>query len=318
MRPMTVSRLSDQYVQHARTWVKPSTGAVTGSWRNVKAATDHLRRCPLPPAYASKARVIGDLPADQMSAKLLYHLQQHMAQRGQHCRGSINDVTKWVKTMYRWAAHPVQELVPEEVPARLSLVGALKRGRSPAFDPPPVRSVTLAQVQATALYAPPKLALMMLVQWHTGMRPGELVLMSKSTIDTSASPWLYWPASHKTEHYGQARVIALPRVIQPPLRAWMDHAATDCLWQGLCHGEPTGKPMRRTSYSNAIMRINRLHRLDAWSPNQVRHAYATRVAAALGETAAQRLLGHTSLKTTQGYIDPDTRAMMDLADRLDN
>ena len=45
-----------------------------------------------------------------------------------------------------------------------------------------------------------------------------------------------------------------------------------------------------------------------WHPHQLRHAAADRFERAGGMVAAQAALGHASVKTTTGYIEPDLTA----------
>jgi hypothetical protein len=52
-----------------------------------------------------------------------------------------------------------------------------------------------------------------------------------------------------------------------------------------------------------------------WSPNQLRHARATELTRELGLHAAKEALGHASLTTTLGYVDPDPPEALAAAER---
>jgi integrase len=60
------------------------------------------------------------------------------------------------------------------------------------------------------------------LQLFSGMRPGEVCRMRTGDVDTTAKPWLYRPARHKTQAHGLQRIVYLgPRaqaVLAPFLR----------------------------------------------------------------------------------------------------
>jgi site-specific recombinase XerD len=45
--------------------------------------------------------------------------------------------------------------------------------------------------------------------------------------------------------------------------------------------------------------------VPVWGPNRLRHALATKVARQYDLRAAQVVLGHKSIKTTETYVKPD-------------
>jgi site-specific recombinase XerC len=49
------------------------------------------------------------------------------------------------------------------------------------------------------------------------------------------------------------------------------------------------------------------HRENKWRPNQLRHAGATDVRARDGIEAAQQVLGHANVRTTEIYAEPDLK-----------
>ena len=57
------------------------------------------------------------------------------------------------------------------------------------------------------------------------------------------------------------------------------------------------------SYRRAIERICDDLGIDRWTPGQLRHAAATRIAAEADVDTARLLLGHTDIRTTLRYLD---------------
>ncbi len=43
----------------------------------------------------------------------------------------------------------------------------------------------------------------------TGARPGEIIQMRPMEINRSGDVWLYKPETHKTQHHGRARIMAI-------------------------------------------------------------------------------------------------------------
>ena len=317
MHDLTFGKLVDVYVHWASVhFRKPSTNEPTRTWRNIRSALAHF-------VHATNAEGIrlGDLPADAVTARDVYAVRSRMASSAGHKRRSINDALAWMRTLYRWASDPenedvVGQLIPEECAARISLVRSLRRGRSPAPESDPVRGVDLADVRQTCLHLPHKYQAAIWTQYHAAMRPGEIVSLRKSELDTSSSPWIYRPRSHKCEHFGLTRIIALGPQAQDALLAWMGRVRGDVVFEGVANGRPTGQPIRVSSYGRTITRVNETHGLTPWTPHQLRHAAATHIERTKGKRAAQLMLGHASDRTTDIYIDPDTRQVARLAAEL--
>lgn len=128
---------------------------------------------------------------------------------------------------------------------------------------------------------------MVLVQWHTGMRPGEVCRLQWSEIDDGRTPWVYRPAQHKTKYLGQRREV----LIGPQARRLLVKYEEQ---------EPIFT-MKRTSYTRAIARGCERAGVLRWSPNQLRHSRGTHAREVAGLDTAGALLGHTKLETTQVY-----------------
>lgn len=292
---LNVSELSQQYQAWAAVYYRKA-GKPTRTANNIRDAL----RCLL--------EMWGSLPASDFRPNHLRAIQHAMDTSGQLCRRTINDRCNWIKAMFTWATD--MELVDETLPARLARIKPLKQERCLSPEGPGMQPVSWEDVSATIAVAPLRLATMIELQWHTGMRPGEVCLMSRSTIDQQT--WLYRPCRHKTEHHGRKRVVPLGPVARNLIIAWLPHVVGDWLFPSSIPGEP----MRQLSYYRAIQRLNESHNLRGWSPQQIRHTTATMIARQCSPDAARVVLGHASLRTTDLYIDPDTAAAIEVMQRL--
>ena len=70
---------------------------------------------------------------------------------------------------------------------------------------------------------------------------------------------------------------------------------------------------RRDLSVDAVKKWDQEHR---WSPNQLRHAFATEVRRIHGLEASQVLLGHSGADITQIYAERDERLGMELAKKI--
>jgi integrase len=120
-------------------------------------------------------------------------------------RSTVNARIGRIKRIFRWAES--QELVPPSLSHALATVKGLQRGRTEARETEPIGPADDRHVEATLACLPPVVADMARVQRLTGCRPGEVCAMRPVDVDRGSTPWLYRPASHKTEHHGRARVI---------------------------------------------------------------------------------------------------------------
>lgn len=122
-------------------------------------------------------------------------------------RKYVNKQVGHIARMFRWAASV--ELMPASVHQSLATLEGLKAGRTKAPDRPPVEPVSDAVIDRTLEHLPPVVADMVRLQRLTGARPGEICEVRPCDMDRARSPWLYRPASHKTEHHGKRRVITI-------------------------------------------------------------------------------------------------------------
>ena len=70
------------------------------------------------------------------------------------------------------------------------------------------------------------------------------------------------------------------------------------------------------AYRRAIVRACNAAKVDRWSPNQLRHAAATRIRREYGLDAARALLGHTSPAVTEVYAELDLAQARRIMERV--
>ncbi len=251
-------------------------------------------------------------------------------------RTGINAAVRRIVRMLRWATE--NELILPSVYESCRSVTGLRWGRSAARESAPVKPVDLQHVEAVKPFLSRQLAAMVDLQLATGMRPGEVVIMRMTDIDTSTpDAWQYRPHTHKTQHHGRARVVFLgpraqalltpfltsdpERYLFSPADAEADRNAarrqgrrspmTPSQAARTPHADPArppGEHYERTSYARAIDRACRLAKVPSWSPNQLRHNAATALTKLFGLEAARTVLGHTEADTTLHYAEIDLEA----------
>lgn len=228
-------------------------------------------------------------------------------------RAYVNSALWVLRAMWTWALD--EALIPATAKAELTQIKNLKAHRSPAPEPPPVRPVSDATINATLDELTPMTADMARVHRLTGMRPGELCSMCWEAIDTSATPWIYRP-HHKNEWRGLPRVVCIgPKAreilerhratsgpVFSPMRAVVEmmsarSAAAHC-HKTHCRGyadatRRPGEAWTTHSYTVAIERAAKRAGVPAWGANRLRHAFATEVRRKFGLEACRAVLGHT-------------------------
>jgi integrase len=171
------------------------------------------------------------------------------------------------------------------------------------------------------------------LQRMTGMRPSEVVAMTSGEVDRSGAVWEYRPRRHKTAHRGVTRVVMIGPKAQEVLAPWLkDDPAAYCfppreavaarnaarrrarktpMTPSQLRRRPKRDPKRapgphysRNAYREAVARACRKAGVPVWGPNRLRHALATKVTREFDLAAAQVVLGHRSIRTTETYVKP--------------
>jgi integrase len=267
-------------------------------------------------------------------------LQRKLIDTGKS-RSTINETIAIIRRAFRWAV--AKELVGPDGYHALLAVPGLKKGRSDAREPEPIRPVADDVVNATLPYLPMVVADMVCLQRLTGCRPGEVCQLRPCDIDRSKDVWAYRPQSHKTEHCDRVRVIFIGPKGQALLLPYLlrdaeAHCFSPAESENSRHVEmrarrrsqvqPSQRNRHRSrpkrtagfryskdSYNRAIRRaIGKANcqratkgeqLLPNWRPNQLRHSAATEVRKRFGLEAAQVTLGHACADVSQIYAERD-------------
>ena len=259
-------------------------------------------------------------------------------------RPYINERMRQIVTVFRWGA--AEGLIPAAVPQTLAIIPGLRKGRYAVREPEPIKPVDLAVVEQTLPHLSSVVAAMVRLQMLTGCRPGEVCGLRPADVDRSGDVWEAKLIDHKTAHHGHQRTIYIGSQGQDILRPFLLRGATDYCFSPvdamqemrdrraaarktpLSCGNRAGtnvsrKPKREPqdryttqSYGVAIARVCKKHDLPHWAPNQLRHAFATRVRREYDIDAAKTLLGHQSIGITEVYAEKDREKAIQIASMI--
>jgi integrase len=334
-RVVTVDHVIAGYWRHAEVYYCKD-GKPTSELSVLKLAMRYLHQ------------LYGSVPAVEFGPLALKACRERMIDAGL-ARTTINGFVSRIRQAFRWAVEG--ELVPGPVLQALQAVSGLKRGRSRAKEYEPIRPVDRGAVEAVLPHVARQVAAMVELQWLTGMRPQEVVQMRMAEIDRGGRVWLYRPRDHKVEHHGMDRVIPIgpkaqavlvpflsldplaamfsPKDAEMERRAAMRAARKSKVWPS--HSNQARHARRRArgsevqglrdcydthSYRRAIARGCEAAGIPSWSPNQLRHSAASRIRKELGIEAAQAVLGHRQLETTQVYAAVNLAHAVEAMERL--
>ena len=326
---LTVNELLLAYLRHADTYYRKN-GQPTTEPANIKLALRPLRQ------------LYGHTIAKDFGPLALKAVRDEMIRAGL-CRNEVNKRTRHIVRAFKWAVEC--ELVPPGVHQGLKSVAGLRKGRSPARESEPVKPVPDAHVDAIEPHVARQVWAMVQLQRLTGMRPGEVTVMRTCDIDTSGEVWIYRPESHKTEHHGKERVIALGPRAQAVLKPWLREDSTAYLFsprEVLEEHYASRRRNRKTpmtpSQQNRVRKRRRsrnpgdhytsmsyLRTITAgckkanvphWHPHQLRHNAATRFRKEFGLDVARVLLGHSSPVVTEVYAELDREKAIAVMQRV--
>ncbi|MEQ8847988.1 site-specific integrase [Botrimarina sp.] len=269
----------------------------------------------------------GSTPVDAFGPLAFKALREALVARGL-TRKSVNQRMGRVRRIFKWGVE--QEYVRPGTYQALQAVSGLKQGRCAAIDRDRVASVPDEVVDATLPYLSSPVAAMVRLQRVTGMRPAEVIQMRPCDLDQSdPACWLYRPAHHKNAWRGRDRVVYLGADAQAILRPFLNRDAERCLFspqeavaearaeRARGKSSTLRRPTRRAprkqpglrystgSYGKAVASACRKAGVEHWSPNRLRHSFATEIRRRYGLEAAQVLLGHSKADVTQVYAERD-------------
>ena len=302
LKSATVDELCGGWIAWCETYYRHKDGTQTGEAWGCQNAVRLLRE------------MYGKRPAAELQHADMLAVRDALVRSG-IARVTVNRYMERVKRLWRWALDEGHITATQK--AELSQVQNLKAFRSAAHETEPVRPVDDAAIEATCAAMARNTADLVRVQRLTGMRPGEACGLRWCDIDTTRTPWVYRPAHHKTEWKGKIRAVLIgpkARAMLEKYRAWphpfSPRAAFDVETAAGAEGRRgvRGIPDKLTEtwvtarYGCTIRDAARRAGVDPWSPNQLRHSFATAVRRKYGILMAAMLMGHSGgLKVTQGY-----------------
>ena len=318
---LSIARLSILFIEHCRTYYRKN-GRVTSEVTYIQRA--------LKPLVAK----FGRERASHFGPRKLKAVRDDMIDRD-WCRTTINAAVQRINRMFRWGVE--NELVRAEVYQSCRAVTGLRRGRSAAKEPKPIKPVPVGDINAIKDIVSRQIWAMIQLQLVTGMRPGEVCIMRLADIRISDDVWEYRPAEHKTQHHGRDRVIFLgpkaQEILQPflttdrerylfsPAAAQNERHAVQRLnrrspmtpSQAARARKPdpvrtAGEYYERTSFTRSIARACRKAKVPVWSPNRLRHNAATELRKRFGLEGTRTVLGHTNADMTEVYAELDFAA----------
>jgi integrase len=311
------------YLRHASDYYKPTT---EGEQKEVGCIRDALRIV---------RQLAGRTPAVEFGPKALKAVRQEMVKRG-WSRGYVNHQVNRIRRMFRWATE--EELIPATVFHALQAVRGLRKGLPGVRESKKVRPVSVRTIKKVLKRVRPMVRAMILFQFHTGCRPGEVCRLRPNRIDRSGAVWVYRPRRHKAAHHGKSREIFIGPRAQKVLRPWLEDLSPDeyvfspvraealrqaerrlnrktPLWPSHVRRQDAKRkadPRRRkrerydaASYRRAVKRACKAAKVSPWAPNRLRHTAATRIRKRYGIELARIILGHSMAFTTEIYAEAD-------------
>ena len=293
-------------------------GKLTGETDNIRAALRPLRK------------LYGHTVVREFGPDGLELVRDSMIDSGLS-RKVINARVSRIRRLFRWASK--KRLVPAGLYHGLESVEGLQRGRSRAKETGPVETVPSDHVKAALPHVTPQVAAMIRVQELAGMRPQDVRNMRTCDIEMSGEVWVYTPWTHKTEHHGHVRRIAIGPLAQAILRPFLKTedpsaymfspreaiAALRAERQRRRKTKPTpserkrkpkSKPKRvpstqysKSSYETAIRRACEKAGTPHWAPNRLRHNCGTKVRRKYGIEAAAAVLGNSLGMVAEVYAE---------------
>lgn len=254
-----------------------------------------------------------DLPSSQFGPRCLVAIRTALAQAG-YVRSTVNHMLSRIKKMFRWACE--NELCPSELYHKLTSVRGLVRGELGCRESIPVPPALTTSIDGILPFVSTTVRAMILTQYRTGMRPDEVCRMRLDAIDRSRQTWLYVPEHHKNSHRGLPMFKALTPSVQAILRPFLVNNPYMFL--------PRRKRERyfpetyRRAIEYGFTKAKKAGvELEPFTPNQLRHAIATRVAQKHGHRAAQVLCWHEQPATTSIYIQNQIQELVTIAESLE-
>ena len=310
---MKVAQLCKRYSEYA-TDAYASTElnkSLTVAFRLPK--TRFTAKCRTPPGVIR--RQFGGLEVDEFTPRHLERFRQTLIDGGWKTMSgkvakpwnmvTINEHVRIAVRLFKWGVR-MSYVSPVTLTA-LQCVEPLKKHRCQVKMPGRVSPVSKEHVEQTLAKLNQPFRDMAILQWYTGMRPGEVIAMTCDGLDTSGDVWFYRPKRHKMDRLGKPRIIAIgPRginVLRPRLKPNPHEPLF--LTKSLI-----SKPLFK--YRRAIATAAEAAGIPRWTPHQIRHSRATLVEQRFGREAAANAIGD-SIRATDIYAERNLRQMIEVA-----
>ena len=280
----------------------------------------------------------GNESVNGFSPLSLAFLQKRWIEKG-YARQTVN---RYVCTIKQAFKHGVKfGWVDAQINYALQAVDNLKKDRTPAPEYRIIQPISDEIVEKTLPFLPPIVADMVRIQRLIGGRPQDVRNMRSCDIDQTGDVWAYRPFTHKTEHKGKTRVVAVGPKAQAILMPYLIEkrgnpesflfSPQDTIrlhnvekrrkrktlnkkgqvqpsQQNRSNPNAFKKPgeqYTKDSYAQAIERACERAGIPHWTPNQLRHTAGTQTTANVSLEAAKEFLGHSSITTTEKfYVAP--------------
>lgn len=266
-------------------------------------------------------RLFGPTYATDFTAKRLGAVQEAMInqtwmtdeekeRRGQWGADHINACRKWIRAIFKWAEY--QGHVASGTRVNLLCCPPVAANHPHVKRSRPREPVDYdKQVVPILPHVSPAIAAMIQIQYLAGMRPSEVLNMTRGEVSRNEIPdvWLYRPSEFKTMAHGVELVKALGPRCQELLAPWLLLAGDDNA--PLFPSPHKRRPYTPEGYSASIARACRKAGVKHFCPYQLRHAARLRVTRSHGLDAARSHLGHAGVAMTTEYakqIDIETAA----------
>lgn len=279
-------------------------------------------------------RAYGAVPIKDFGPKKLAEFRETMVEAGLK-RKTCNDRTQIVKAMFRWGIE--REIVEWPVYNAIKELKGLAKGRTQAGEYEERLGVSRDHIQKAMAEMPRTLQMLVLVQYLTGARPGELLNLTPADIDRTEDIWVVRIKEHKNawregdpvryvclgerakKHLAERVLSCRPdEPLFSPRRAMQERNAERETHRHQPVGQArtdrrVGDTYTTDSYRRAVKYACEAAGIPVWTPHQLRHQAASEIEKAFGAQAARAALGHASLDTTSIYLHQDLETMKQIA-----
>jgi integrase len=247
----------------------------------------------------------GDIPTSEFGPLALKRVRDVIVKTG-ISRNEVNRRVSHVKRIFSWDVE--NELVPVTIADALKYVRSLHESETTAHETKPVTFVSSKVIDTTLPHLAPPVADMARIQYYSGCRPSEVCNLRREDVDQSDDIWIYTPWEYKTEHFTKQRQIPLLPDAQAVLERYRNRPADEFIFSPKetmriifeirrasrktpvqpCQIKRAEKVKRHPklrlgthystrAYNYAIRRACKKASVPKWSPNMLRHAFATYV-----------------------------------------